>query len=272
MVADALGVGVSTVKRWTGQGLLKAVKTLGGHRRYRIEDIYEFAWELDLPTDALPPLPVTSVTLADGQTSFDALLEALVRGDRAVADGLIATDLSNAPDRVVVLDQLVGAVMRRIGELWDEGKVGIDEEHRATKIVEEILSRQSVVRIDQPVGVALLGCPPTEQHDLPLRFVKLILEWNRWEVHDLGANLPWESLMHMLQNLRPELLLLTARNRSFFDSEEFEEVLELCTSLGIEAAAGGSWARGGPEEERKYRRFRTLKGFEAYLKGRGKST
>lgn len=268
MVADALGVGVSTVKRWTDDGLLKAVKTLGGHRRYRIADIYEFAWELDLPTDGLPPLPVASVALVEGESSFDTLLGALIRGDRAVAEALIARDLANAADRVLVLDQLVGAVMREIGERWENGELGVDEEHRATNIVEEILARQSGAHIHPPVGVALLGCPPTEQHDLPLRLVKLILEWNRWEVHYLGANVPWESLTHMLEALEPDLLLLSARSRTFFDSAEFEEVLSLCASLGIEAAVGGSWARGGPEEERSYRRFRTLKGFDTFLRRR----
>ena len=268
MVADALGVGVSTVKRWTGQGLLKAVKTLGGHRRYRIQDIYEFAWELDLPTDSLPPLPALQIALEEDASAFDTLLRALLEGDRAVADALIARDLANSGDRVLVLDQLIGAVMRRIGELWDEGEVGVDEEHRATKILEEVLSRQSTMRIHSPAGVALLGCPPTEHHDLPLRFVKLTLEWNRWEVHDLGANVPWESLMHMLSALQPDLLLLSARSRTFFDSMEFQDVLIFCESLGVEVAVGGSWARGGPEEERNYLRFRTLKGFDAFLKRR----
>jgi len=37
--AELLGVGISTLRAWDDSGLLKAARTKGGHRRYRIEDI-----------------------------------------------------------------------------------------------------------------------------------------------------------------------------------------------------------------------------------------
>lgn len=37
--AELLGVGISTLRAWDDTGLLKAERTKGGHRRYRIEDI-----------------------------------------------------------------------------------------------------------------------------------------------------------------------------------------------------------------------------------------
>jgi excisionase family DNA binding protein len=38
-VADALRVDVKTVARWVQQGLLRAVKTPGGHNRFYADDI-----------------------------------------------------------------------------------------------------------------------------------------------------------------------------------------------------------------------------------------
>jgi excisionase family DNA binding protein len=37
--AELLGVGISTLRAWDDSGALKAERTKGGHRRYRIEDI-----------------------------------------------------------------------------------------------------------------------------------------------------------------------------------------------------------------------------------------
>ncbi|MDX1582462.1 MAG: cobalamin-dependent protein [Thermoanaerobaculia bacterium] len=266
MVADAFGVGVSSIKRWTDEGVLKAVKTAGGHRRYRIEDVYEFAWKNDYPTSELPPIPITEPDLEDSEARVDALLEALRTGRTSKADALVTWELAHSPDRTLVLDRFLGTVMRQIGALWEQGELTVDEEHRATNIVEEILARQSVIHVENPVGTALLACPPTEQHDLPLRFVKLVLEWNDWSVQYLGANVPWDSIVRSLPEVRPDLLLMSARSPEPFESPDFEELVAACEELGILLGAGGSWARGGPQADRGFRRFRTLKGLESFVR------
>lgn len=266
MVAEAFGVGVSSIKRWTDEGLLKAVKTAGGHRRYRVEDVYEFAWENDYPTTALPPIPVHAPELEDDSSRFDALIKSLREGNTARADALITWELSHTADRTLVLDRFVGAAMREIGNLWEQGALSVDEEHRATNIVAEILARQSIIQIDHPEGAALLACPPSEQHELPLRFVKLVLEWNSWRTNFLGANVPWESITRALADSKPDILLLSARSSEPFESSDFRELADICRRLGTPIGVGGQWARGGPEADRSFRRFRTLKGFEAYLR------
>ena len=72
--AAILKVAVSTVKRWTDEGLLPCTKTAGGHRRYRLSDVQRFsslqggiADEIPLMTpEKLHDLPLGVIKLDDG--------------------------------------------------------------------------------------------------------------------------------------------------------------------------------------------------------------
>lgn len=51
--ADILGVGPTTVKRWSDEGKLRAIKTAGGHRRYREADVLAMRFQGEA-SDGLP--------------------------------------------------------------------------------------------------------------------------------------------------------------------------------------------------------------------------
>jgi excisionase family DNA binding protein len=56
-VAQLFRVHPKTVSRWVQAGKLSAVRTLGGHRRYRANEVYALLEEtgISLPVDQLAP-------------------------------------------------------------------------------------------------------------------------------------------------------------------------------------------------------------------------
>lgn len=56
-VAAVFGVQTKTVAAWARAGRLKAVRTLGGHRRYHREDVQDLLAPRTMPTVPRPRTP-----------------------------------------------------------------------------------------------------------------------------------------------------------------------------------------------------------------------
>src|SRR6185369_3782550 len=260
--ARAFRVGVSSVKRWTDEAELESVRTPGGHRRYTLKSLHQFAAALRLPTDLLPPLEPDHLLPKPPDIS---LFEALVRGDADAVRSLVTPLPDSLAKRATFLDRVIGDAMREIGDGWERGELGIDEEHRASQMLKEAIDRLRPP-IAEEGPLALLACPPDEWHDLPLHLLRLLLEWSDWRTELIGANLPWESSMAAVDRSRPALLAITSRSSDAFRSAEFERLLAHCGERGVRVAVGGEWARGGAQTKREYFRFRSLRGFERWLR------
>jgi MerR family transcriptional regulator, light-induced transcriptional regulator len=261
-VAAALGLGVSTIKRWTDEGVLRSMRTLGGHRRYELNDVAAFARDRGFASPALRDslLTRTPGVLSEADRS-NLLLTALRTGD---ADRLPeALGLLTSGD----LDTLVGPALKRIGELWAEQQWSVDEEHRASYLLAEVIdSYRPRPTPESSAPRAILAAPPDELHDLPLRMVRLALERNGWRSDYVGANVPWGALAATAFRDPPALLLLTARNGRPFTQPDFHRLKGICHERGVRVGIGGWWARGGHGQADQVLRFRSIRGFERWLR------
>jgi len=259
-VARAFQVGVSTVKRWTDEGEMDAVRTPGSHRRYTIEALRRFAAMRGLPADGLPdgPLPqAPTVTTGSATTLYDAL----VRGEAATVRQLVTPLTNDLAQRAAVLDRVVGGAMREIGDRWECGDLSVAEEHRGSYLLSEAID--ALRPAEGNGGTVILACPPGEQHELPLRLVRLIAGWCGRRTDYLGADVPWIALRHAIDS-GARLVALSARSADPFNAA-FDEIVSHARARGVHVVVGGEWARGGNVRDDRYARFRTLRGFVRWL-------
>jgi excisionase family DNA binding protein len=264
-VAHAFRVGVSSIKRWTDEGELEAVRTPGKHRRYSLPALYRFASIRTLAIDLLPPLDQAEMFEEVPLPADVTLLDALLRGDNESVRGLVTPHVDTLVQRAAFLDRVVGDALREIGRRWDHGLLGVDEEHRAAHMIAESIDRQRP-RLVRSGKLAILACPPGELHDLPLRLVRLIFEWSGWRTEFAGAQLPWNGARAAIDRASPAIVAFSARSSEPFQSAEFETFTEYCRAHRVTLITGGEWARGGTGGDKGYYRFRTLRGFEKWLR------
>jgi len=98
-VAEALGVSVTTVKRWVDDGIIPAYRTAGGHRKLLLADVMRLTRETDLPRVDLGRLiPPSRVAPLDTEAASKQLYLAAQRLDsdaiRAVIHGTFKNGLS----------------------------------------------------------------------------------------------------------------------------------------------------------------------------------
>jgi len=267
-VASAFRVGVSSIKRWTDEGELEAARTPGKHRRYTLEAVHRFARLRGLSTQRLPPIDEAAFVEEPPIPADVTLYEALRRGDAHAVRRLATPRVDTLAKKATFFDRVIGDALREIGYRWERAELGVEDEHRASYLIAEAIDdlRPPRPRSDR---VALLACPPGEHHELPLRLVRVVLEADGWRTDYRGANLPWNSLRNAVEATRPQLVAFSARSAMPFETKEFDRFAELCTTRGTTVIAGGDWARGGVHAQRGYLRFRTLRGFERWLRSAG---
>jgi excisionase family DNA binding protein len=245
-VAQALGVGVSTVKRWVDRGVLNATRTVGKHRLIPRSEAVRVARRLKLPIAGLGASEGPEATVVDriDDGLRDRLTESLRRGDAARATAMIRGVVASGLGGVALADQVIRPVMERIGHGWEVGDLDVFQEHRASHIVTaaliELIDR-AASRQDAPAPLALGATPEGDFYQIALLLGELVLRELGWEVRNLSVNLPMRSLSKALGACRSRLVYLSVSHLVDEDrfAREYQAFFEAATSGGIAVILGG---------------------------------
>ena len=244
------GVRVDTLRAWERRyGLLHPQRSPGGFRLYGVNDQGRVRAMKALINSGVSaaeaarlaaPEPATATSLSGEGESDHAgrLVAALARFDEtdvnAILDDAIARFTVDA-----VVSRVLLPVLHQIGDRWESGDVSVAEEHFATSLL-----RGRMLALGRNWGagsgaLALLACPPNEQHDLGLIAFGLVLRERGWRIALLGGDTPIETISDAAAKLSPSVIVLAA-----VTPEPFEAVADQIRNLaaGTPVLIGGDGA------------------------------
>jgi len=193
--ARRLGVAPITIQRWVDSGVLNAERTPGGHRRIHVTELRRFIAE-SRPKALSGPL-------ADW-------LNVLRSGDPVRVKSALLTAKDRHGSWAGVADEVASAIAE-LGREWEAGRCHIFEEHAATETLRRGLALCSAeLRLPPDAPRAVLFAVEGERHILGLLLAEFVLADEGWRCVWLGETLPAEELQPLIEEIRPDLLVVSA--------------------------------------------------------------
>jgi methanogenic corrinoid protein MtbC1 len=148
----------------------------------------------------------------DWSEDRETLLTNLLAGEYGkIRDGLGEVASNSKSLSELYLDDIT-PVMYRLGNLWATGEVSVSEEHMVTALVSRAMTAayDEFALFEPTKGQIVVGCSTDEFHELGARVVADLLELDGWDVAFLGANCPAADFHHMVAEIQPEIVALSA--------------------------------------------------------------
>jgi methanogenic corrinoid protein MtbC1 len=255
-VARLFSVTETTVKRWADEGALKCQKTLGGHRKFIIKYVIEFAEKNNLEPMGVLQMPdkdeqTSRLQLAVLERDMVSLVSEFVNRALAQGDADLPHFFSYLYEHKIPLwqiyDEIVRNGMREIGDRWEKGEVRVDQEHRASyETMDALTHLQSQIRMEDPNGRSVvLACVGEEMHEMGLRTASYLFESYGWQTQYIGARTPVESVVRSIREYKPEAVCISATQLGVSPvlGDQLREVAEVSRSIGARTFLGGRAAQ-----------------------------
>jgi len=229
-----VGVSPEVLRAWERRyGVLRPTRSEGGFRLYSTADEERVRRMLALQRQGLSAaVAARTAASEDGEPPGAAPAGSADGLRRALADALDGFDeaaANRAFDRALAtlsLDTLLAEVvldyLTDLGERWSAGQASVAQEHFASNVI-----RGRLLGLARDWGqgggpLALLACPPGELHDLGLICFGLVLRARGWRIAFLGGDTPVDTLVRTADDLRPDLVVLTATDPERFSRARSE--------------------------------------------------
>lgn len=232
-----LGVGSTTIKRWTGDGKLPFVRTAGGHRRFRRSIV-----------ESLLSKPASSHS-----DTFEVAIwmQWLCRSDIGFLRKQIVQLIDQHEDCFAAAD-FFGELSAEIQRRWAFGKFSVVDGHIATAKLSQTLAAVSTdFEVADDASACLLATFEGDQDVLGLVLTQLCLRSIGINALWVGVGLPVASLVLHVRDLACEqqILALTASSGQMDNvslRRGYRDIAAACRERDFELVLGGDG--GWPED------------------------
>ena len=224
--ARRVGVSTAVLRAWERRyGLLRPVRSSGGFRLYSAEDAERVARMRRGLDQGLSAAEAARAALVEARPSAGLLEDAAARLLAAIHDYDEATvhavlDESFAAFGLeAVLRELILPTLAQVGREWEQGMLGISQEHFASNLIRARLLSLARLWGRGSGPVALLACAPGEHHDISLLAFGLILRSHGWRILFLGADTPIATIAEAAERTQPAVTVLASFDPARLEAE-----------------------------------------------------
>jgi methanogenic corrinoid protein MtbC1 len=142
---------------------------------------------------------------------YQHYFEALRAGDRRAALTTARGALHSGLDIRDLYMEVLQPAMHEVGRMWETNQFTVAQEHLATAITQSVMAQLYATVVSRPaIGRTMVAtCIGGELHELGIRMVADFFEMEGWDVAYLGANMPAEDLVRLLEGNRAHLLAIS---------------------------------------------------------------
>jgi len=246
-VATAIGMSESSLKRWCDAGTILSSKTAGGHRRMSKADVVEFlkrkSHGLRDPT-AIGLPNINTVSIHGTDDAIAQLLEAILKDDLERCREIIIYLYIDGCELPTLFDQVISAVFKKIGEMWNNGEAEVYQERRGCELCLNVFRELKLLlpKIPQNALLAIGASPSNDHYMLPSAAVELTLIANGWDARSLGSNIPFSSLLTAVKDYQPSLVWISLSHVENADQlvEQFNEFSSLLGEHNVLVTGGNA--------------------------------
>jgi excisionase family DNA binding protein len=241
--AERLGVHYMTAYRYVRTGALPAHKAGA-------------VWQVDsadLDAFARRDIPKAGGAGPRARQGYpDRLVARLIVADEAGANELVDSALAGGADLEEIYLELLTPALVTIGERWADGSIHVADEHQASAIVLRLMGRVGprFATRGRRRGTIVLGAAPGDRHGLPSSIMGDLLRARRFEVADLGADVPADGFADAAQHR--DRLLAVGISATITNDEAVAEAVQAVRDAGVAAPVlvGGASIEGAEHASR----------------------
>ncbi len=224
--ARRVDVSAAVLRAWERRyGLLDPVRSTGGFRLYTAEDAKRVARMRRGLDQGLSAAEAARAALVEARPSAGLLEDAAARLLTAIHDydeaavHAVLDESFAAFGLEAVLRELIVPTLAQVGREWEQGTLGLSQEHFASNLIRARLL--ALARLWGRGGgpVALLACAPGEHHDISLLAFGLILRSHGWRILFLGADTPIATISEAAASTHPHVTVLASFDPARLEAE-----------------------------------------------------
>lgn len=162
-------------------------------------------------TPAATPQPEASDAQPYSWTSIRArMMNSLVNYDQQTAEQIWReTCALYTPE--LICTELLAPLQIDVGDAWHRGEVSVASEHFTSRFVQTKLLNLLNASASAPGGpMVVVGCTQGELHEIGAIMLSLFLRWSGFQVVYLGQSVPNSTIEEMIEQLRPQVVALSA--------------------------------------------------------------